>query len=984
MIDTIKRRFAPPVFQGDEEKTRRANLLNEVIFICLFLAVLVIVAVLIGKNVPTSSLVIALLWLVALALGWRVMHSGRITLVAVTLPVFFFVFLTGANASLGTIRTPTAAIYVFWVILVGMLFQLPGILIATIASSLAVLGLILAENAGLLPSPNYSVGVTQWMNYTVLFGLTASMVFHSNRMTQKALARAEDEIEQRKQTEVELYKLTRAVEQSPASIVITDLNGTIEYVNPRFTAVTGYSSAEAVGQNPRILKSDQTLENTHRRLWDTVTAGHEWRGEFVNRKKDGSRYHEMAVITPINDINGVATHYLAVKEDITERKQAEEALRISEERHRLLADNARDVIWTMTPDGAITYVSPSVEAVRGFTPAEAMRQATDEILTPASQALSLEYFTQLHTDLQAGRSLQAFRDELEYRCKDGSTVWTEVMAQPVLREDGSVLEILGVTRSIAEHKRLVFELQLAKEAAEASAIEIKQAEALLGTALETIDEAFVIYDPDDRLLFCNAKFRQIYAGVAHLMVPGVSFETLIRASAEMGEDIDAIGRVEEWVAERLAAHRKGNVDLVQRSSSSDRVLHHIERKTTDGHIVGLRVDVTELHRAKDAAEAANRAKSHFLASMSHEIRTPMNGILGMAQVLMMPGIKEAERIDYTRTILNSGQTLLNLLNDILDLSKIEAGKVNLESIAFRPHEILRDTELLFTEMARAKSLPLEVLWSGPPQRYLGDPHRLRQMLSNLLGNALKFTQHGHIRVEAREVESAEQSAVLEFSVSDGGIGIAADKLSLLFQTFSQADSSTTRNYGGTGLGLSIVRTLAELMDGEVGVESELGVGSRFWFRILAQRLGEPSHTTASLPGAASGSAGAPATMVARVLVVEDNLVNQKVIGVFLDKIGVTALFAADGQQGLELIKAGESFDLILMDMEMPVLDGYAATQQIRQWQASTDRARSPIIGLTANAFAEDHKRCLEAGMDEVLTKPIELQRLKATLRRWLN
>ncbi len=327
MLRRIKHWIAPPVFQGDEEKTRRASFLNEVICINLLFAGLIAVAVMLGNNVSASSTMIPILWLVLLALGWRILHRGQVAFVAFALPILCFIFLTGANISLGTVRTPTTSLYVIWILVVGMLFQLPGILIATSVSSLAVLGLIIAENAALLPQPNYSVGVTQWLNYSALFCMTAGLVYYGNRTNRSDLKLGENEIEQRKQTEMELRKLTRAVEQSPASIVITDLNGKIEYVNPRFSSVTGYSFDEAVGRTPRILKTDETPAATHRQMWDAVTAGQEWRGEFVNRKKDGSQYCELAIISPITDINGVVTHYLAVKEDITQRKQMEEQIR---------------------------------------------------------------------------------------------------------------------------------------------------------------------------------------------------------------------------------------------------------------------------------------------------------------------------------------------------------------------------------------------------------------------------------------------------------------------------------------------------------------------------------------------------------------------------------------------------------------------------------------------------------------------------------
>ena len=330
MMDTIKRVLAPPVFQGDVEKTRRASFLNELIGINLLVAVLIAAAVFLGNNVSTRSQIIAMSWLVVLALAWRILHSGRISFIAFALSILGFVFLTGANISLGTVRTPTAAFYVIWIIVVGVLFHLPGILMATSASSLAALGLILAENAGLLPQPNYSVGVTQWLNYTAVFGMTAVMVYYGSRVTRNALARAENEIDQRRQTEMELRKLTRAVEQSPASIIITDLDGKIEYVNPRFSSVTGYAFDEAIGKNPRFLRTDNTRLDTHRQLWDALTAGQAWQGEFVNRKKDGSQYCELANISPITDLNGVVTHYLAVKEDISERKRTEEQLRRTE------------------------------------------------------------------------------------------------------------------------------------------------------------------------------------------------------------------------------------------------------------------------------------------------------------------------------------------------------------------------------------------------------------------------------------------------------------------------------------------------------------------------------------------------------------------------------------------------------------------------------------------------------------------------------
>jgi CheY-like chemotaxis protein len=372
--------------------------------------------------------------------------------------------------------------------------------------------------------------------------------------------------------------------------------------------------------------------------------------------------------------------------------------------------------------------------------------------------------------------------------------------------------------------------------------------------------------------------------------------------------------------------------------------------------------------------------------MSHEIRTPLNGMLGMAQLLLTPQLSDTERQEYARIILNSGQTLLSLLNDILDLSKIEAGKVQLESTPFEPQQILREVMELFAATAHGKQLELEVIWHGPDrQRYRGDPHRLRAMLSNLVGNAIKFTALGHVRVEAREIERESGSdgttANLEFAISDTGMGIPRDKQQLLFQPFSQADSSATRQFGGSGLGLSIVRSLARLMGGEAGVDSEVGRGSRFWFRI-------PAATVAA--GEDRRRAGRQREQLAksrfsgRVLLVDDNVINLKVMELQLRKLGLTVATAADGKQGVEAITGGDAPDLVLMDLQMPVLDGCSATEQIRQWEAANGKQRLPIIALTADAFEESRQHTVAAGMDDFLTKPIDMDRLNAILSRWLR
>jgi signal transduction histidine kinase/CheY-like chemotaxis protein len=394
--------------------------------------------------------------------------------------------------------------------------------------------------------------------------------------------------------------------------------------------------------------------------------------------------------------------------------------------------------------------------------------------------------------------------------------------------------------------------------------------------------------------------------------------------------------------------------------------------------------VAGLEKARNDAEAANMAKSEFLATMSHEIRTPMNGILGFAQLLMMSGQTDEERQEQARILFNSAQTLLTLLNDILDFSKIEAGKVELERLAFDPGQLIHESSRLLMPPAAEKGLAIEAMWHGAEgQRYWSDPNRLRQMLANLIGNAIKFTAKGHVRIEGREVERDADRALLEFSVSDSGIGIPESKRKLLFRAFSQVDSSVTRQYGGTGLGLSIVRRLALLMDGEVGIEDAPGQGTRVWFRIRASLVGAGEDTRQASRKKPFLRTDAPHPDAERfVLVAEDNPVNRVLVEQTLKKLQIRCQIVDNGLGAVNAITSGAAPDLILMDCQMPVMDGFTATENIRRWEREGDRLPVPIVALTASAFQEDRDRCLAAGMDDFLTKPFTIDDLVVMMEKW--
>jgi signal transduction histidine kinase len=393
----------------------------------------------------------------------------------------------------------------------------------------------------------------------------------------------------------------------------------------------------------------------------------------------------------------------------------------------------------------------------------------------------------------------------------------------------------------------------------------------------------------------------------------------------------------------------------------------------------LRVAMDELVEARDAAEAANVLKSHFLANMSHEIRTPLNGVLAMAQIMAMGELqpKQRERLGVIR---QSGEALLTVLNDILDLSKIEAGRMELENADFDTEDLARKLDAAHQPSAAAKGLAfsVEVRPAAAGVRR-GDLVRLQQILNNLTANAVKFTHAGEVRVLI-DGEGEAGEAGLKISVTDTGIGVPSDKLPLLFQKFSQVDSSTTRQFGGTGLGLAICRELAQLMGGNVWAESIQGVGSTFFVNVPARRVSEAAP--APEPVAAHASDGAGISSL-KILAAEDNATNQLVLKTVISTFGLDVDIVPDGQKAVEAW-AGGDYDLILMDIQMPVMDGVTATREIRSTEARTGRARTPIIALSANAMVHQVKEYLNAGMDMHVAKPIQLAKLHEALEHVLN
>jgi len=658
----------------------------------------------------------------------------------------------------------------------------------------------------------------------------ASLYQNKDGSTAGVFAAARD-ISARKEIEEKLRKLSQAVEQSPVSIVITDTKGNIEYVNPKFTEITGYSFEESLGKNPRILKSEAKKDQDYVQLWQTILSGNIWSGEFYNRKKNGDYYWENATISPILNERNEISHFLAVKEDITQRKLVEQDLQESK-----------------------VFLKETQNMARLGT----------------------------------------------YSLDIGSGIWTSSLILD---------QIFGIDGDYK--KSLQGWLHL---------IHSEWKEVISGYFISTVIGAQANFDKEYEIVRNNDHAVRWVHGIGRLKMD------------DSGRPIIMIGTICD-ITERKEAER-------------------------------------ELLKAKVKAEESDQLKSAFLANMSHEIRTPMNGILGFAELLKEPNLTGEEQQEYIKIIERSGIRMLNIINDIIDISKIESGQMKINLNESNINSQVDYIYTFFKPEVEKKGMKLIMRNSLPDDEVIlkTDREKLFAILTNLVKNAIKYSEEGTI-----EFGYEKKEEYLVFYVKDTGIGIKKERLADIFERFVRVDISDLKGRQGAGLGLAITRSYVEMLGGKIWVESEIGVGSTFYFSIPYDQAGERPVT--EIDSLAVNQRDPMGNL--KILIADDDEISEMLITKVIKSFGREMLKVTSGDEAVEACRSNSDIDLVLMDIQLPIMDGYQATRQIRQFNKEV-----VIIAQTAYALAGDRENAIEAGCNEYITKPISSDELQALIRKY--
>lgn len=794
-------------------------------------------------------------------------------------------------------------------------------------------------------------------------------------------------------------RLQALVVQSPVGVFLTDANGSCTFLNEKacellgmsFVRASGFGWKDAIHPDDRIAVAEDWRR--------AVVAEALFQREFRYLRPNGSIVWVMGRAAPLRDTSGGVLEYVGTITDVTRLKETEEAYRESDRRFRTMADTAPVLICKQDAEGATTFLNRRWLEFRGRTEVEEYGEGWLE-------GVHDEDRERVAREFDTGR-LEPREFSLQFRLKrhDGVYRWVLQTAVPRRLADGTFVGYIGSCIDVTDQKEVEERIRLSEEryaiALRGSSDTLFDWDLTTGQIYQSAQMAETLgYDPQETASnldwFLDALYppdrEGVWQAVQDHLERDVPFDVEYRMRTKAGalrwfRSRGRAVRNEAAAAVRLAG---STIDVTVEREHREAVLRHASetekaRRQIERQAETLSRQAEELNEANEKVRAASRSKDAFLANMSHEIRTPLNVVLGMTDLVLETEMTDDQR-ELLRNVRTSGEHLLTLIDDVLDFSKIEAGKLRLDSVDFSIVECVRQSVQMFASSAGQKGLELQtVIADDVPETVRGDSHRIRQILLNLIGNAIKFTAQGSVSTTVKLCPANGESPThrLHFTIADTGTGISEAQLLTIFQPFEQGDGSRTRQFGGTGLGLSIVRRLVEMMNGRTWVESQPQQGSRFHFEIELAAANATTLTPSPVAVAEDAVQAGPLPVglpTLRVLVAEDNAMNQNLIVRILKTAGHDVTVVSDGAAAVSAV-ARSSFDLLLMDMQMPVVGGIEATGLIRDAERRSQRRRTPIVALTANAMRGDREACLNAGMDGYVPKPIRREVLFDEMER---